>query len=231
MVGDLNELDFRFERKFFISNILLAEIETQIKLHFLFFSEIYYERSVNNIYFDTLSFKDYYENIEGQADREKTRIRWYDELFNEVENPVLEFKIKKGLVGTKISYPLISFRMDSEFDRFKSETIFHNSDLPERVRLTLSCKTPVLLNRYKRRYFQSADQKYRITLDWDFEFYKIKRFNNSYSNYKKDGTNIIMELKYNKEFDSSVYDVTNAFPYRLTKSSKYVTGIDGVYSR
>ena len=44
---------FRYERKFLIQDATRSEVERSIKLHPALFSEIFHERSVNNIYFDS----------------------------------------------------------------------------------------------------------------------------------------------------------------------------------
>ena len=95
---------YRYERKFLIRDLSVQEIETIIKLHPNFFSEIYYQRNVNNIYFDSLELESYQDNVTGSAQRVKTRIRWYGELFGLIEKPVLELKIKSGFLGRKESF-------------------------------------------------------------------------------------------------------------------------------
>ena len=51
--------------KFNISWIDDRQIESIIMFHPIIFSEIYHERFVNNIYFDTESFRTYFDNIHG----------------------------------------------------------------------------------------------------------------------------------------------------------------------
>ena len=53
-----NIKQFRYERKYFIENMSRETIETLIKLHPAIFREIYCERRVNNIYFDSFDFGD-----------------------------------------------------------------------------------------------------------------------------------------------------------------------------
>ena len=37
---------------------------------------------------------------------------------------------------------------------------------------------------------------------------------------------LVIELKYEEQFDNQTDRITQYFPFRLTKSSKYVTGVD-----
>ena len=39
-----------------------------------------------------------------------------------------------------------------------------------------------------------------------------------------------MELKYNKKHDVNAHKISSHFPYRVTKSSKYVNGINSMYN-
>ena len=88
---------YRYERKFFIDNMSKRKVESIIKLNPANFKEIYKERIINNIYLDSLSKNSYTDNIDGNMERTKSRIRWYGSSFGEIANPILEFKIKKGL--------------------------------------------------------------------------------------------------------------------------------------
>ena len=92
---EISDSNYRFERKFFITGTIGQSIESIVKLNTAMFSEIFSERLVNNIYFDSENLKNYYANIYGDMERKKIRIRWYGSLFDYVDKPVLELKIKK----------------------------------------------------------------------------------------------------------------------------------------
>ena len=220
---------WRYERKFFISRDEADrhEIENAIKLHPAMFSEIYYARHVNNMYLDSPELDNYADNLIGTCQRLKVRIRWYQDLFGLVKKPVLELKIKHGEIGTKHSYPLKPFRLDKNFTLdYLQEQVFENSGLPENVLESLKGLRFLLLNRYLRRYFLSADKKYRMTIDSGLEFCNIGPKNNSFDECKRFDDIFILELKYQHEHDDGVERITNGFPFRLTKSSKYVLGVD-----
>ena len=82
---NINISDYRYERKFFITSLSRFEVESIVKLHPAIFSEIFHERFVNNIYLDSSDLINFYENIEGQSNRIKIRIRWYGELFGYIK--------------------------------------------------------------------------------------------------------------------------------------------------
>ena len=221
---------YRYERKFFIKTIDRIFVEQIILRHPAFFSEIYHERYVNNIYFDNLNFSNFEDNIHGNIHRKKYRIRWYGKMLSEIENPNLELKARVGLIGTKESYELNPFKLDRGICISDVIAIIDDSKLDSKVKFTLKDQRPVLLNRYRRRYYESNDKKFRITIDDDQSFYKINAYNNEFLNKREDSESIIVELKYNMNSDSEVADITNAIPFRLTKSSKYARGIELLYT-
>jgi SPX domain protein involved in polyphosphate accumulation len=219
----------RYERKFFISSLGISEVESIVRHNPALFSEIYHERSVNNIYFDSHNLDSFVSNVDGSAQRLKIRIRWYGATFGHIARPVLEFKIKSGSVGQKKSFALASFDLNDHFTRETAWSCFDQSDLSDGVKLRVNALEPALLNSYNRRYFASADGNYRITIDTDAVFYRIGPQINSFTSNLRDRVNVILELKYDMAFDSEAHRVTNHFPFRMTKSSKYVSGIDHLY--
>jgi hypothetical protein len=226
---NLQNNNFRFERKYFIFNMNRVFLENIVMKHSAFFSEIFHERYINNIYFDFLNFNNFKDNIDGNMYRTKYRIRWYGDMLTKIETPVLELKIKKGLVGTKESYKLNQFELEKGIDILKIRNLIKVSKINSNVKFSLLDQIPVMLNRYKRKYYVSNDKKFRITIDDEQSFYKINRFNNSFLNSHKDLNNVIVELKYDKQNESEVNQITNEFPFRVTKSSKYARGIELLY--
>ena len=98
-IKKVNISEYRFERKFFISGLSRTELEMIIKLHPYNFSEIYQQRNINNIYYDNFDFQCYNDNVIGISNRIKARLRWYGNLFGEINHSKIELKIKKGLLG------------------------------------------------------------------------------------------------------------------------------------
>tara|TARA_Y100000310_G_C20688479_1_gene820664 strand:- start:331 stop:1011 length:681 start_codon:yes stop_codon:yes gene_type:complete len=217
--------DGRYERKFVFSELGLKEVERIIKSNLGMFSEIFEERRVNNIYLDSVGMEDFIDNVDGNPKRLKMRIRWYGSLFGKIESPVLEIKMKENLVGRKIDFALKGFVLDKDFSMKILEKVFENSELPDWVIERLKLRQPTLLNSYKRRYFISSDKRQRITLDWDLIFFNIGR-NNVFMRGIRDKEVVILELKYDNKEEERVRWITQDFPFRMTKSSKYVRGIE-----
>jgi SPX domain protein involved in polyphosphate accumulation len=222
--------EFRYERKTVVYGMNMHEIESLVKSHPAIFIERHFPRYINNIYLDTYDMSNYFDNVDGLNKRLKVRVRWYGNLFGFIESPILEFKIKRGLLGGKISFPINSFCLDSKFSLEKQQKIFMESNIPDVFVEYLKSLRFALLNRYYRKYFESADHKFRITIDSGIEYYKLKSSNNSFNEKKIDCQNCVLELKYQKENEDFSESFFNYFPFRLTRNSKYASGIEKMYS-
>ncbi len=218
--------DYRYERKFLVTEVDVAELDALVRYHPAVFSGIYHPRSINNIYFDSLDRTSHLENVEGNASRVKFRIRWYGDLLGQVDKPVLELKIKRGFLGRKESFRLTPFYLDENTDFSRLLTEVWPADLPSAVAETFRSLQPALLNCYLRHYYQSADGDFRITIDQKQEFREIRGRGNSFLHCRKDPATLILELKYNYDCEERAEAISSAFPFRMTKSSKFVNGVE-----
>lgn len=216
--------NYRYERKFVIYNSLFSEIVLSIKNNPYNFSEIYEERNVNNIYYDTPQLSNYYDNINGNSVRKKLRIRWYGKFIGKISSPKFEIKSKIGNLGTKQHFQLNSFTFQPGCNVKTIRNCTINSELLQLI--NLEGFNPILVNSYRRRYFQSFDKKFRITIDTALSFYPIQGFLISLLGKHLINNCVILELKYITNNDKYANLVTNHFPFRMTKCSKYVLGID-----
>jgi hypothetical protein len=217
---------YRYERKFSVGGMIPEEIVALIKLHPAVFFEIYSARFVNNLYLDTARLRNYFDNIDGQRDRQKVRVRWYGDLFGWIEKPVLEIKIKKAFLGTKERLLLPQFQFDDSFQWNVIGNVFKASAIPARWRELLLDLEPALVNRYRRRYFESVNHAFRITVDTDMTYFQVNPNCNSFLHNAKDRAGIIVEIKYDAAAEKDIYALMADLPFRLTKSSKYVVGKD-----
>lgn len=181
------------------------------------------------LYLDTEGMENYFDNVSGASDRRKVRIRWYGDLFSTVENPTLEFKIKRGLVGTKYSYPFAPFALDERFCHAYYRDVLRQANLPPQVREYMHEVHGVLCNRYYRWYFVTKDQRFRVTIDTQMTFYQVRKAANRFLHKYVDYNHIVVELKYDAALDVEADRIAGFFPFRLTRNSKYVTGVECVY--
>ncbi len=223
MLKDYTPLNnFRYERKFVCNASHRGQLNILIRQNPAAFRKAYPGRQINNVYFDTPGLDCYFDNLFGIGKRWKARIRWYGELFQEIAQPVLELKIKRGLLGKKQSYLLqpISFSQKAGLVETFKKSLAH-SHLPDDVRSKMLGMQPVLVNSYHREYFVSADKKFRLTLDSNLTFREFKSAGQVYNEPGK----IVMELKYDQVFENEAAGISNSFPFRLNKNSKFVSGM------
>ena len=221
---------YRYERKFLVDELQPFQVESIIKLHPRLFYAPYPPRFVNNLYFDTPDMENYYDNVSGASRRRKVRIRWYGAPFGALSRPVLEIKVKDGLVGTKHTYALPPFSLDQHFCNDYFKAIVMASGLPENVRRDLCNLDVVLFNRYYRRYYASRDRHFRVTLDSEMAFYKANGvLGNAFLHHQIDYRELVVELKYEVDQEPHANRVVSFFPFRVTRNSKYVVGIERVF--
>ena len=214
--------EYRFERKFVYRDINEKYLLYLIKKNPACFKEIFYERTINNIYFDDQNMNNFWANIDGLSYRVKPRIRWYGNNLREVENPLLEFKIKNGPLGFKEYFKLENFQIGEIFNSLKQQALF--SGLPQNKEhcVLLRNMIPTVINSYKRRYFQSFDRKFRITIDKDIKYYSA---DDKLKEIPYDSKCYIIEVKYNEEDNTEAGRVINGLDLTLGKNSKYVNGV------
>ncbi len=221
---------YRYERKFCPEKgTSLSEIEAAIKNHPSFFREQYQSRQVNSIYLDTPNLRSYDQNKIGLGYREKIRVRWYGDTYARIENLYLEFKIKKGSVGRKEIMPLSFLELDQLSNKtVVNEILLSNQSISLVIREKLKSLEPTLFFSYTRKYFIDASNIFRLTLDYNQVMHPVLRSDKLKIQSKIDGP--ILELKYYVENEGKAEYITNLFPWRVVKNSKYVKGIDSFVS-
>lgn len=220
----------RYERKFLVEELILHQVLTLVRLHPQMFWAPYPPRYINNLYLDTADLENYHDNVRGAERRRKVRVRWYGELGGTLVGPVLECKFKEGPVGGKLSYPLNGFPLDAAFSGRTLQRAAAVSNLPTIVQQELRTMQVVLLNRYYRHYFASRDGRFRVTVDTELAFYRANgTLGNSLAHRQVDRRGVILELKYDVADEPAAGRVAGFFPFRMTRSSKYVQGMERVY--
>ena len=220
--------NLRYERKFIFTCDYLEDLIELLFLNSFCFQEIYERRQVNNVYLDDNNLNFYKQNVAGVGEREKYRLRWYGDLFAEISNPTLEIKKKFGEVGDKLSFKIksLNYNLDSGNAQDLQKRAIEELHGEDRLIQTLMLLNPALFNSYERRYFLSACEKFRVTLDYNQQFYNpgIKRYQESLKTIDK--RIVVLELKYDMANDFEARKISQQFSSRVSRNSKYVQGID-----
>ncbi|MBO6605389.1 polyphosphate polymerase domain-containing protein [Psychroserpens sp.] len=231
-LSEVHGQNLRYERKFIFEKTEPEDLIEEVLSNSFGFNEVFYRRTINNIYYDDNKFSYYHQNVAGDGHREKCRIRWYGDTFSEINNPTFEIKKKFGEVGDKISFKLKNHKTSiDQIDIKQFDHLLFEGDTEKNVSVIGKFQqlVPTLYNTYERRYFLSFCQKFRITIDYNMQFYNPNYNNFSSSNMSIPYDEVVLELKYNLEHDQESRLITQQFNTRLSKNSKYVRGVELVH--
>lgn len=205
----------RYERKYRIEGLPPAWVRQSVLMHTASFRTLYPDRCINNIYFDTPDLAGFYENVAGVPQRRKHRLRWYGERTDYLRKPTFEIKIKDGEMGGKEKQKLDSLEWPGLRAAFR--------EIPALRYLPLR---PVLVNTYHRSYLGTPDGRFRITIDHQLRFAPFHWYLHPRPFHFLPDNAVVMELKYEQEYDDEARRILHNIPFRQTKNSKYVTGIN-----
>ena len=207
----------RYELKYIVPHVDARQVIARIMMHPASFREAYPDRKVNNIYFDTPDFHCFHQNIEGAPMRNKMRLRWYGNPDFPNEKSVLEIKHKDKELGWKTLRLLDAGLVKSSNDLIR---------LVKSIGVYKSEYLPILRNSYLRSYFISNDGLFRITVD------RKQRFGLPFSGNVHLEINdypVVVEIKFDENHMERSREITDYIPFRQTKNSKYVTGVQSLY--
>lgn len=207
-----DNLTYRYELKFAIDNSKAFTIENVLQLHPHNFKKAFPDRIINNIYFDNINYQGCQENLDGISERTKIRYRWYG-TDHQFDSGKIELKIKKNALGTKLFYEV--------------DHPININDLTHKTRSTLNKYNifPTLHNQYLRSYYLDQSKDFRLTIDRDISFWQ-PHFKTVIPSVSDSRT--IVEVKFDQSKALAVDKITKYLPFRLTKHSKYATGILGL---
>lgn len=212
---------FRFETKYCASGQAVACIEDILMNNGIIRS--FPSRTVSSVYYDSVYCKALAENLSGQSERNKLRLRWY--VTQQQENAlsvVLENKIKRANVGFKKSYFVGSFSPEI--------SVSHLCDYASRVLPLLPGESAILadlfpqhITVYNRRYFEDSSGV-RATIDTGLRFSSDLRSTLSCCNADRFFNDPIVEIKYPEREFHRVSRILHSFPVPSSRLSKYVLG-------
>ena len=212
-------MEIRFEKKWKINSHHFYDVYRALTESNFKFVEQYDPRWVNSIYYDNDFFNSVIQNLDGNEIKKKIRLRWYgsDCL---IKNLFLEIKSKKGMVTQKRKIDL------------KETNIKLNSSLLKKIQTNILKKYPNFLGqhpftkvRYNRTYFISQDNNVRATIDKNISYQKINNYKIETQSFNDN--DLILEFKYNTEFDNYVRNNLKNISLRLSKNSKFINSFFG----
>ncbi len=222
----LAEVGLRFERKFTVRVADPVVVVRLLASHSARFSRVHPPRDVNNVYLDTPGLRAYTESEAGLSRRFKARIRWYGAVF-EPGLARLEIKERSGRVGAKRVAGCAPFPFATSMARSEVAAWVTGLGLEPRDRALLGGHGAVLVNRYHRDYFASADRRFRITVDREHESRPYAAW--GVRAHRVRHPEVIVELKYPVAFEAEGALVAAELGLRPVRSSKYATGVAALF--
>lgn len=202
----------RYERKYRIEASSYDRVYHEIMSSISAFSEAYPDRQVNSIYYDDINYSAYNDNLLGIGDRQKYRVRWYGKSHSEIDNPILERKIKSNLLGRKEFVEMMGFSLSES-----APQISHYISDP------ITELYPYIIVSYLRTYLQSQDGLIRATIDRALKYTNL--IDGRLSDQTSEDPSVVLEIKYDQGREEIANQCMQALPYRMTKNSKYVSAM------
>ena len=216
--------DARMEIKFVGYAVNYETIYHAIKTHPIGFIVPYPDRKVNNVYFDTFDYSALAENLSGVSDRTKVRYRWYGDS-QAPASGALEVKCKRNYFGWKLRYNVRNLNLRSKATWREIRRALTEQTPPEAKKWLDINPLPVIINRYYRNYFVSADGRMRATIDtqqavWDQRYTSRPNFNLRASL----PDTLVVEFKFDRALAQEANRMLQGSPLRVSRHSKYVNG-------
>ncbi len=218
----------RHEIKFAAYATEYSRLRHWLQMHPAGFCSPYPKRQVNNVYFDTSDYRAYAENLAGVSARSKVRFRWYGSLPGP-DSGSLEVKQKRNYFGWKLRFAV-------------AEAPWHDGDSWSQVRSSLRNQLsaggqlwldhnplPVMLNRYQREYFESADRRIRVTIDTHQQVYDQRigaSPNVNRPSIMQD--TLVVEFKFAREHRPDAVKLLAKMPLRIGRHSKYMNAVRAI---
>lgn len=203
----------RYERKFLIDNKKKIIIKKKLNLF-----EIFRSRKISNIYLDNPRRKNFIDNIDGESNRMKLRIRYYDN-----NSTYLNFEIKKK-INNVVKKKTLSFNGGKEDMKSTDgiKKLIKNLVLKYKLPSFFLNYQPSSINEYKREYFLlKLNKDIRITFDTRLGSKLILGRNIYFNNLKYLNKFMIIECKYNANYDAEVRKLKIHNLAKFSKFSKY----------
>lgn len=207
----------RHERKYPTSHLSDSTIEQLLLLHPLGFRRAYPDRQINNVYFDTPDWRTFHENLAGISRRAKYRLRWYGTNTDQIDQAVFEIKWKESLLGYKDYHTLPELLRWEEIPQLQYEMplLRHNG------------LQAVIVNSYRRAYYCSADGRYRLTVDRAMRCAPFGPYPPHF--YELPPELRVIEVKYDESEDDFLDEMSQYWPLRIYRFSKYINSVIRVY--
>ena len=177
------------------------------------------DRRISSVYYDTSDFSDYFDNISGDANRSKTRIRWYN---GDTSRLTLELKIKHNKASRKEALRLENPQGADPRTREGLVDVLSGAARASE-RLMLQRLQPTLEVEYERQYY-TLDADLRMTIDLGQKFRRL--YPTPMAEMRSSPVFAVVEFKYPAAKSAVMKVLMRNLPERVFRHSKYVIGME-----
>jgi SPX domain protein involved in polyphosphate accumulation len=219
-INNSEKLDFdekRYEKKYVCDVYRFNNFLSWI-YNFTDIKKKYSKRNIKSIYFDNYNFDSAKDNLIGLSNREKVRLRWYND---DLGQSILEIKKKIDNYNQK----------NRQTIEFKKKNIFDYNVFSLMKELNTQTKkiseknlTPIILISYDREYYENING-IRLTIDSNLTFNRILGSNKINFSKRIKYPRYIIELKFGQDSDYQILNFLKNANFINTRNSKYILGL------
>ncbi|AND79908.1 polyphosphate polymerase domain-containing protein [Streptococcus pantholopis] len=217
----------RIETKYILTKEVLALLQEEWKDYLI--ADDYPASTISNVYFDNKDFQMIQDSISHLHNREKVRMRTYEEQPNEESQAFLEIKEKKLDVGYKfrlVSNPLSIMDYVTNGLVDKTTADIEMTKKLHLLRLRYGQLQPMMYISYKRHSLRGIkSRKIRLTIDQDL-LYRTENVSLTAGNYGQpllEEGKLIMEIKVSDAMPQWLADILKKYQIEPQSFSKYAT--------
>jgi len=217
--------EYRYERKYPMDLQGLYEFRFWHRMYGGEFRTAYPKRIVNSIYFDSIELDNYNDNLSGNSERFKSRLRWYGDNLK-IDKMQFEIKKRKNAVGYKETQIITDARLMVEniAELYKKIRPKLNNNIRNQVD---KMRCPTVLNQYLREYYVTRDD-IRLTVDTDMKYASLLSRKNLPDKLVPSEVKAVVEIKYSINKDEKVRNILQTVPFSIDKNSKYVNAVEEI---
>lgn len=217
----------RYEMKFLAARWQYDRLIAWLRVRPEGFRPTYPTRRVNNAYLDRGDADLYTDSVEGYSSRAKVRYRWYGEsLLPDAGR--FEIKLRRNQLGWKKVFEV--HELDGTLDRWPDVMAQIRDEVPPEARIWLAeCHRVLIVNTYRREYWESANGRLRVTFD-----HGEAVFDQRYSAYANrtrvalTDPGVVFEVKCGTGQVEAASRLVSSMPLTLRRNSKYCNAIEAV---
>jgi SPX domain protein involved in polyphosphate accumulation len=219
-INNSEKLDFdekRYEKKYVCDVYRFNNFLSWI-YNFTDIKKKYSKRNIKSIYFDNYNFDSAKDNLIGLSNREKIRLRWYN---NDLSQSILEIKKKIDNFNQK-NKQTIEFKKKNIFD-YNIFSLMKELNTQTKI-ISEKNLNPIILISYDREYYENING-IRLTIDSNLTFNRILGSNKTNFSKRIKYPRYIIELKFGQDSNYQILNFLKNANFINTRNSKYILGL------